>query len=62
MTMSEHKLKTKYIPTCNLRVLEKNYGDRQEKVLQQEFISTVDGKSEWRSIPVVVQNIKGSEF
>lgn len=56
MTMNEPK--KKLIPTCNLRVLEKNYGDRQEKVLQQQFISAIDGKSEWRSIPVVVQNIK----
>jgi len=60
--MSEQKLTNKYIPTCNLRVLEKHYGTRKVEVLQQEFISALDGQSEWRNIPIVVKHIKGSEF
>lgn len=60
--MSEQKPNKKYIPTCNLRVLQQHYMDRKVEVLQQEFISALDGQSEWRNIPIVVKHIKGSEF
>lgn len=59
---NETKPESKFLPTCNLRVVKKIYGSREEQVLQQQFVSALDGSTKWRNIPVVVQHIKGVEF
>lgn len=58
MMKNDTSSKQKFMPTCNLRVVKyvspnsDVVGDVVDS-LQQEFISTLDGTSEWREVPTV---------